>query len=191
MKMRMRGPMFRRGKLLWFAVAASAAVWSAPIVLPARAAVPQHEKKEYLTEAEADRIRDADTPSQRIKLFLSFADDRLKKFQYELNRTTRERRRGEILNSLMNAYSGCVDDAADQIALAEEKQANIRDALKLMQSKGKDFMNILMKLDEGGPDFDSYKDTLEDAIEATRDALGDAERAEKEMLPPPVRRKPS
>ncbi|MGB0037140.1 MAG: hypothetical protein WBP79_16860 [Candidatus Acidiferrales bacterium] len=150
----------------------------------------QHEKKEYLTESEADKIRDADTPSLRIKLYLSFAEDRLKKFQYELTRATPERRRSEILNGLMNAYSGCVDDGADQIGLAREKQADVRDAVKLMQTKGKQFLETLEQFNKGGPEFDLYKDTLEDAIEATKDAVADAEKAEKEMLPPPVRRKP-
>jgi hypothetical protein len=150
------------------------------------------EKKDYLTETEADKIRDADNPSERIKLYVSFADDRLKKFQYELTRTTPERRRGEVLNALMNAYSGCVDDAADQIADAKEKQANIHASLKLLESKGKEFLVDLQKIDQaGGPDFDSYKDNLEDAIQATKDAISDAETAQKEMLPPPVRRKPS
>jgi len=174
---------------LLLAALAAALLLPVPPALSAPAA--QHEKKEYLTETEAGKIRDAETPSERIKLFISFADDRLKKFQYEQGRTTPQRRRGEILNSLMNAYSGCVDDAADQIAVAEEKQANIHDALQLTQDKGKEFMEVLEKLDKGGPDFDAYKDTLEDAIEATKDAIADAAKAQKEMLPPPVRRKPS
>jgi DNA repair exonuclease SbcCD ATPase subunit len=154
-------------------------------------ALPQ-EKKDYLTETEADRIREANNPSDRIKLYVSYADDRLKKFQYELTRTTPERRRSEILNALMNAYSACVDDAADQIQDAKEKQLNIHASLKLLESKGKEFLEDLQKIEQGtGPDFDSYKDTLEDAIEATKDAISDAQKAQKEMLPAPVRRKPS
>jgi hypothetical protein len=157
----------------------------------ARSPQPLQEKKEYLSETEADKIRDADTPSERIKLFVTFAEDRLKKFQYELNRKVPERKRTEILNSMLNAYVSCVDDAADQIDLAREKQADIRLALKLMKSKGQEFLDVLEKLDQGGPEFDTYKDTLEDAIEGTKDALSDIDKAEKEMAPPPVRRKPS
>ena len=41
-----------------------------------------------------------------------------------------------MLNSLLNGYAGCVDDAADQIDVAQEKQLDIRDALKMMKSKG-------------------------------------------------------
>ncbi|HEY2456956.1 MAG TPA: hypothetical protein VGI13_06620, partial [Candidatus Acidoferrum sp.] len=44
----------------------------------------QRPEKDYLTDIEADKIRDAETTNDRIKLFLLFAEDRLKKFQYEL-----------------------------------------------------------------------------------------------------------
>jgi hypothetical protein len=162
-----------------------------PCITAARPAHPPQQKKEYLSEAEADKIRDADNPSERIKLFVTFADDRLKKFQYELNRKVPERKRAEILNSMLNAYVGCVDDAADQIDLAREKQADIRLALKLMKTKAQEFLDVLEKLNQGGPEYDLYKDTLEDAIEGTKDALTDIDKAEKEMAPPPVRRKAS
>lgn len=154
-------------------------------------AKPRPQKKDYLSDEEADKIRDADTPSERMALFISFADDRLKKFQYELNRTAPERNRAEILNGLMNGYAGCMDDAADQIDVAQEKQLDIHASLKLMHSKGKEFLEILEKIDKDGPELDSYRDTLEDAIEGTKDALSDADDAEKAMPPPPVRRKPS
>ena len=158
----------------------------------ARTIDPQNEKKDYLTDSEADKIRDAMLPPDRIRLFVSFADDRLKKFQYELTRTKPEGRRAEILNSLLNAYSGCIDDAADQVALAEEKQIDIRLPLKTMQSKGKEFLDILQKLDtDRGPEYDTYKETLLDAIEGTKDALTDADKAAKQLTPAPVRRKPS
>jgi len=152
----------------------------------------QNEKKDYLSEGEADKIRDAPLPPDRIRLFVLFADDRLKKFQYELNRTAPEGRRAEILNSLLNAYAGCMDDAADQVALAQEKQIDIHVPLKLMQTKGKEFLEILQKMDSSpGPEYDTYKETLQDAIEGTKDALADADKAAKDVTPAPVRRKPS
>jgi chromosome segregation ATPase len=158
---------------------------------PTRASRPPTQKKEYLSESEADKIREAVEPGERIKLYISFAEDRLKKFQYELARQTPDRRRGEILNSLMNDYAGCVDDAADQIGLAREKQADIRASLKTFKSKGKDFLDALLKLEQGGAELETYKDTLEDAIEGTKDALADVDEAQKELSPAPVRRKPS
>lgn len=164
--------------------------WMPAIGVAARPSAAQLEQRDYLSEEEADKIRDADTPSKRIALYVSFAEDRLKKFDYELNRPTPERRRTEILNGLLNGYAGCVDDGADQIALAHEKQMDIRAALKLMRTKYTEFLDQLQKYDKDGKDLDTYRDTLEDAIDGTKDALSDVDEAEKEMLPAPVRRKP-
>jgi hypothetical protein len=162
------------------------------ISVSARCVQAQEEKKDYLTDAEGDRIRDAVTPAERMKLFVTFADDRLKKFQYELTRTVPEGRRAEILNGLLNAYAGCIDDAADQIEVAREKQVDIRASLKVMQSKGKEFLEALQKINQSaGPEYDIYKDTLQDAIEGTQDALTDVDKALKELNTAPVRRKPS
>jgi hypothetical protein len=159
-------------------------------VARARLPEPPAQKKDYLTETEADKIRDADTPALRIKLYLTFAEDRLKKFEYELARPVPDRRRSEMLNALLNAYEGCVDDAADQIDVAQEKQMDIHDALKSMRTKDKESLEVLQKYDKPGPNFDDYQETLEDAIEGTKDAISQTEQAEKEMLPAPVRRKP-
>lgn len=147
--------------------------------------VPQ---KDYLTSVEADKIRDAETTNERIKLFVGFADDRLKKFQYELEHPSTNRH-ADMLNSLMNAYIGCVDDGADLIQLGIEKQENIRQGVDMMASRAKEFLVILEKLSTEGPELDLYKDNLEDAIEGTRDAMNDAEKAKKKVAPPPVRRK--
>jgi len=157
----------------------------------ARHARAQEPRKDYLTQTESDKIRDAYEPGEKMKLFISFADDRLKKFQYELTRKTPEGRRSEILNGLLNAYQSCVDDAADQIELAREKQADIRPALKTMDSKTKEFMTVLQKLHEGGPEYEMYKETLDDALEGTQDAINDVAAAQKELTPVPVRRKPN
>jgi chromosome segregation ATPase len=161
------------------------------MVAGVRAAVPQFQPRDYLSDEEADKIRDADTPAARIKLYVEFAEDRLKKFDYELNRATPERNRAEVLNSLLNGYAGCVDDGADQIAVAREKQMDIRAALKLMQTKYHEFLTELQQYEKEGKDLEAYRDTLEDAIEGTKDAISDVEEARKEMLPAPVRRKSS
>ena len=152
-----------------------------------RGRAPQ--QKDYLTALEADKIRDAENDNnERIKLFLSFAEDRLKKFQYELEHPS-SNRHADMLNSLLNAYVGCVDDAADLMQLGIEKQENIRKGIDLMATRSKEFLAILEKLSTGGPELETYKDNLDDAIEGTRDAMNDAEKAKKKVAPPPVRRK--
>jgi hypothetical protein len=174
-------------------IASAIAVLLSPLAArPAAAQNPQKtapELKDYLGDLEADKIRDAREPAERIKLYMSFAEDRLTKFQYELSRNVQERRRDEILNGLLNGFSGCIDDATDQIALAQEKHADIHDALKLMRAKDTAFLDTLQKLDKDGPQLETYRETLEDAIQGTKDALDDITDAQKESQAPPVRRK--
>src|SRR5258706_14289931 len=157
---------------------------AAPPFLRARA----QQQKDYLSAVEADKIRDAETVNERIKLFLSFADDRLKKFQYELEHPS-SNRHGDMLNSLLNSYIGCVDDAADLIQLGLEKQDNIRQGIDLMASKSKDFLEILRRYASNGVELEVYKDNLDDAVEGTEDALTEAEKARKKAGPHPIRRK--
>ena len=157
---------------------------------PAAPANPQ--RKEYLSEAEADKIRDAGAAGPRIQQFTIFAEDRLRKIRYELDHIDpADTRRFERVNALLNGYIGCVDDAADLVELGVEKQEDIRNGVKEFAAKLKDFLPYLEQLAAGGPDREAYKDNLTDAIEATRDAARDAENAMKEMAPPPVRRRPA
>jgi hypothetical protein len=152
----------------------------------AQASLPR--QKDYLSSIEADKIRNAESPDERIKLFLSFADDRLKKLQYELEHPS-QTRHVEMLNSLLNAYVGCVDDAADVIQLGIEKQQNVRKGIDLMAEKTKEYLVILQKIPTDSPDAEMYKENLEDAKEGTQDASKEAEAAKRKVAPPPVRRK--
>ncbi len=92
------------------------AIAAAFVAAPSRAA-----QKDYLSALESDKIRDAENTNERIKLFITFAEDRLKKFQYELQHPS-SNKHSEMLNALMNAYVGCVDDAADLVQLGVQGQ---------------------------------------------------------------------
>jgi hypothetical protein len=158
------------------------------VLLCIASANAQTVKKDYLSEYEADKIRDAETPNERIKLFVQFADERLKKFQYELDHPSASRH-SEMLNYLMNSYIGCVDDASDLIQEGIEKQQNVRAGVDLMANKAKEFLETLKKISADAKEIDIYKLNLDDAIEGTQDAVNDAEKAKKSVAPPPTRRK--
>ena len=145
------------------------------------------QKKDYLSESEADKVRDAETTSERIKLFISFASDRIKKLQYEFAHPG-ELHRTERINSLINAYAGCVDDAIDLIQLGVEKQQDVRDATKEMQARAPEFLAYLKEVSAKGQSVEPFKENLGDAIDATSDAIRDAAEAIKQNAPPPVRR---
>ena len=69
--------------------------------------------------------------------------DRIKKLQYEFAHIDpADDKRTERLNSLINGYSGCVDDAADLVDLGIEKQEDIRDGVKALQARLKEFLAL-------------------------------------------------
>jgi hypothetical protein len=160
----------------------------AALAAPARG---QSEHRDFLSPAEADKIRDAQSPNERVRLFLTFADDRMKKFQYELSRKEASQNRDVLLSGFLNGYSGCVDEATDRLHDAKEKGTDMRPAIKEMQKLTKESLEALRKIEAaGGPELDSFKDSLDDAIEATQDALDEANKAAKEYGAVPIRRKP-
>ncbi len=149
-------------------------------------------KKEYLSETEADKIREAAFSGPKIVLFAGFASDRIKKLKYEFaHMDPSDHKRAERLNSLLNGYAGCVDDATDLVEIGTEKQEDIRQGVKLLQERLKESLPYLQELAASGPERETYKENLDDAIEATQDAIKTVENAAKDLAPPPVRRKPS
>lgn len=172
----------------WFWTTLALASLCAAHAARARAQSSEHD---FLSPVEADKVRDAPTPDERIKLFLSFADDRLKKLEYELSRKEAVENRGMILNGLLNGYSGCLDEATDRLQEARDKGADIRSAIKEAQKRSKTFLDALRKIQAtGGPELDSFKDSLGDAIDSTQGALNEANKASKEYGAVPVRRRP-
>jgi hypothetical protein len=158
--------------------------------IPWANAAPQ--KKEYLTEAEADKIREAGATGPRIALYAGFASDRLKKLKYEFAHIDpADQKRADRLNALILGYTGCIDDAADSLDIGIEKQQDIQEGVKALRAVLKEYLPYLQDLAANGPERETYKENLEDAIEATQDAQKDVDKAGKEMSAPPVRRNPT
>ena len=175
-----------RARTIWLAgVAAVVAV----LLGMAKSAVARPQLHDYLSDEEAGKIREAASPAERIKLYMLFAEDRLAKFDYELNRAAPERDRSDTLNGLLHGYEGCMDDASDEIDDAARTQADIKATLKLMDEKSKSFLSRLQKYSKNGRYLSDYSDTLQDAIDSTTDAISEVADAQKTMLPAVVRRK--
>jgi len=149
----------------------------------------QQPKKDYLSPLEADQIRDAITVSDRVKLFLKFADDRLRKIDYELQSKEKNRQWSERMWGLINAYTGCVDDAADFLESGLEKQENLRPGMKDLEKRTKEFLPKVKALRDN-PELAKFKSELDDAIQATQDAAEIAQKVAKELSAAPERRRP-
>lgn len=160
------------------------------LVLSIPAPLVAQGQKDHLSRLEADRVRDSETSSERIVLFVGFAADRMRKFQYELAKPKPDRRRIERMNDILDQFALCLDDAGELVQLGIEKSQDIREAAKELQTKGKEHLDVLEKLLAGEQDVSPYREHIEDAITSTKAALKDAEKALKEIAPGPVRRKP-
>lgn len=171
---------------------AVAALLSAVLALACGAKIARAQgKPDYLTPAEANKIRNAYYPADRIHLFIQFAGDRLRKLQYELHLTSPQYHKTQILNGLLNAYSNCMEEATDRIDEAEHGGAPILPAVKEMHKEAKSYLQTLQKIKaEGGPELASIKDSLDEALDGTQYALKDAAKASKEYGAAPIRRKP-
>ncbi|MGH9790669.1 MAG: hypothetical protein ACRD5W_05615 [Candidatus Acidiferrales bacterium] len=145
---------------------------------------------DYLTSIEADKIRDADLPHVRIKLFVEFAADRLTKFKYELNRGRPDRQRNIRLQSLLDGYMGCLDDAAELLQIGRMRQQDIHKGIEELDKRATEFLAEIEAIYKSTPGAAAYKEDLLDAITATKESLAEAQRAKEEIAPPPVRRKP-
>lgn len=152
-------------------------------------ASPVAAQKDFLTQLEADKIRDAEEPRERIRLFVLFAEDRLKKFQYELAKGASDKRRGERMAALLDAFSGCLDDASELMELGRTKQQDILKAVQFLQLKAREFQPEVERQIAAAPATAAYKENLDFALLAVKEALAEAEKAAKEIAPGPVRRK--
>jgi hypothetical protein len=152
--------------------------------------LPAQGKKEYLSNAEAEKLRDSANMNERITLFISFAADRIKKLQYEFEHPGQNTRPVERINGLILNYTNCLDDAADLVELAAQKNDDVRKAIMDFQMRLPEFLGYLKMLQGQGPKMQAYKDNLEDAIDSTLDAIKSVDEASKQIAPPPVRRRP-
>ncbi len=149
------------------------------------------QQKDFLSSTEAEKVREAMDPAERVKLFVSFASDRLKQLQYELDHPANTVRRAERLNGLLNAFSGCLDEAVDRMELGVEHQENMKEGIKAIQTQAPEFLAYLKHLAASSPERSTFQDNLADAIAAASDAIRSAAEASQENAPPPpVRRRP-
>lgn len=169
------------------------AKWGLALVLAAAlagpAAPPARAQQDYLTQTEADKIRDAVSVNERVQLFLDFAADRLRRFQHELGMKGTGPRRNDFLNSLLDAFTNCVDEASGRIDGGLNNGKDVRKGIKDMQKRGAQFLAELKKIEASGVDTKPFHFALSDAISDLQDDLKDAAKAKKKLeLNPPVKR---
>ncbi len=130
--------------------------------------LPLAAQKDFLTNDEADQLREAQEPDARLKLFLRFARQRI-----------------DLLDQLFakpkTGRSGMIHDTLEQFTqIMEAIDNNIDDAIRrqrpmtVLSSVAKEQREMLAKLEKfsaiDAPDKNRYQFALEQAIDSTRDS---------------------
>lgn len=160
---------------------------AAALVAPASALArpPQHD---YLTHGEANKIRNANSSNDRIKLFLDFAQDRLDRFQRELKMPGAGPRWADFLNDILDSFDSCVNEATKRIHGAIRNGHDVHSAIKDAKKRLPEFEKELEKIEAANNHLSLYKETLSDTLSDLRYDLKSVKKAGQQLqLNPPPR----
>ena len=133
-------------------------------------AVPALAQKDFLTENEIEKVREAQVPSDRLKLYALFARQRLD----QLQRLLEKEKKGRSLaaRELLEDYASIIDaiDTVSDDAL--KRGVDITEGTVEVIGSERRFLAQLQKIQERNPaDLDLYEVALKEAIASTSDSM--------------------
>jgi hypothetical protein len=136
--------------------------------------LPAFAQRDFLTADEADQVRLAQDPNDRLKLYALFAKQRLAVVQHLLEKE--KAGRASLIHDSLEDYNNIID-AIDVVADdALERKLDIDAGMKAVTGAEKEMLQILEKLAQSQPaDLARYKFVLDQALETTRDSLDAAQ----------------
>jgi hypothetical protein len=140
------------------------------IVLIVFAACSFAQQRDFLTADEADQVRLAQDPNDRLKLYLHFAKQRLDLIEQAV--AQEKAGRSKFLHDLLEDYTQVIEaiDTVTEDAL-KRSAADISLAVKAVSDAEKEMLAQLEKIRDSEPkDIARYQFVLEQAIETTRDS---------------------
>jgi hypothetical protein len=137
----------------------------------------QLEKREPLTEAQIDKIREAGIdPDERVKLYTEFVDEHVNIIKGLTNRAKSDAR-GRRLDNELQDLTVLMDEFGSNLDVYSDRHADIRKSLKPLPAATQRWLGVLRAL-AGEPAFDLAR---KEAIESGEDLVDQAARLLREQ----------
>lgn len=127
-------------------------------------------QRDYLSESEVEKVREAQDPNERLKLYILFARQRMDQVQQQL--TKDKKGRSLDIRSLLDDYEKIIE-AIDHVSDdALKRKADIILGVNTVMEAERRFITQLEKIRASEPrDLDMYSIELTEAIATTKDSL--------------------
>ncbi len=144
------------------------AAWLLVLMLGAAFGLPA--QRDFLTADEADQIRLAQDPNERLKLYVQFARQRLDLVKHALEQ--KKPGRASLIHDTLEDYEKIIDATDTVIDEALRKKIPVEQGLKAVSEAEKEFVAVLEKIQESRPkDLPRFEFALQQALETTQDSL--------------------
>jgi len=130
-------------------------------------------QRDFLTSDEADQVRLAQDPNDRLKLYLHFAKQRLNIAENVLHKE--KPGRSILVHDALEDFSQIIDaiDTVSDDAL--KRKLDIKEGMAAVSAGEKELLGSLEKIQDSQPkDLGRYEFVLKQAIETTRDSIDGA-----------------
>jgi hypothetical protein len=130
-------------------------------------------KGDFLTEEEEDKVREAQDPSDRIKLYLAIEQARLDRFEtFRANPAESKYDNGGYLDKVLGQYISVTDELKNWIEDQYDRKGDMRAGLHALLEAGPKQLEQLRRIQQTPEAFTpDYKSSLKDAIDDLTDTL--------------------